>query len=129
MATFGQAATKKITNKAMTTKKMTIKATTTRPPTSRPSTKKPLPQVNTHEEKVFMSDIVSPNHYLNTGIIAKYKDTSLMQCMNKCKQMSLCKSFSAHESRRECLLHDIQKRQARKDEYVYKKGFTYWESI
>ena len=55
------------------------------------------------------------------------KGINVMQCMNKCAEMSVCLSFSMNEAKRICMLHNLKRNKAQKSEYVYDKGYVYWE--
>ena len=72
----------------------------------------------------------SHDHYLNDGILKIEKRTSLMACMKKCEKYGTeCLSFSIHEGRQECMLNNMVREDARKTDYVYEKGYVYYERV
>ena len=72
----------------------------------------------------------SRNHYLNDGILKIEKRTSLMACMKKCEKYGTeCLSFSIHEGKQECMLNNMVREDARKTDYVYEKGYVYYERV
>ena len=91
---------------------------------------KPLKSPIIHHPASFQADARSRDHLLISGIIEQHIRVGLMECKRKCEEFGTkCQSFSMSESEKRCFLHDVTRDHAFKADYVYKKGYVYYERM
>ena len=90
----------------------------------------PLKKPTIFRPASFQADARSRDHYLITGIIEVHNNVGFMECKRKCEQFGLeCQSSSFSEYEKKCFLHDIILDKTTKADYVYKKGYVYYERV
>ena len=78
-------------------------------------------------QPLYQADATSKDRFLDTGEIEVHQNTNLAQCMSKCASDLKCKSFSVYDGN--CHLHDKKRAEVEKEQYVHKKGSTYYEEL